>query len=309
MIKASAATFSITDRVGETNLSFESPVEAVYDPLDTTVVYLEGDGQKVVLVAANMVTHTHLIYRQVKRTVKRMLGLGTESVLSLSSHNHCYARLTRERQEAFWSEGRRTGPVELTYAGRQFFRGLERALRGLPRRAVEVDVSWAVGQERQISYNRKGRRADGTTYFMREADRRLLGRDFCGDIDDDAPVVCLSDRSGRPVVLLAHFNAHPATAYHPEHRIVCGEYPQTAARMLADHFGRDGQRPPVAFLQGCAGDINSKQLLSGDVELSRKHGRLLGGSFVKAAGRLTESQSERLGLLRCTAELPLAPLP
>ena len=40
----------------------------------------------------------------------------------------------------------------------------------------------AVGRERRISYNRKGRRADGTTYFMREEDRLLLGRDFCGDI-------------------------------------------------------------------------------------------------------------------------------
>ena len=309
MIKASSVTFQITDRVGDKNLSFESRIEAVHEPLDTTVTYLEGDGCKIVLIAAHMITHTHLIYREIQRTVKRVLGLPGEAVVAMCTHNHSYARLTDELQQAFWSEGKRSGPISLTYVGKQFFRRLEQALRRLPARAVEVDVSWAVGRERRISYNRKGRRADGSTYFMREEDRRLLGRDFCGDIDDDAPVVCLSDRAGRPVVFFAHFNAHPATAYHPERRVVCGEYPQAAAHLLAEHFVRDDQAPPVAFLQGCAGDMNSKGLLSGDVALSRKLGRYLGNTYIKAAGTLQPSQTDRLGLVRCMAQLPLAALP
>ena len=309
MIKASSVTFQITDRVGDKNLSFESRIEAVHEPLDTTVTYLEGDGCKIVLIAAHMITHTHLIYREVQRTVKRVLGLPGSAVVSMCTHNHSYARLTNELQDAFWSEGKRTGKISPTYVGKQFFKSLGRSLRHLPERAVEVDVSWALGHERRISYNRKGRRADGSTYFMREEDRLLLGRDFCGDIDDDAPVVCLSDKSGRPVVFLTHFNAHPATAYHPEHRVVCGEYPQTAAHVLAEHFTGDGGTPPVAFLQGCAGDQNSKDLLSGDVELSQKQGRQLGNTFVKAAAKLKPSQTNTLGFVRCMTELPLAPLP
>ena len=309
MIKAAAATFQVTERPGAKGSGVESAVEAVYEPLDTTVTYLEGDGQRIVLVTSHLLTHTQLLYRQIQRSVKKVLGLPGEAVVVISSHNHSYAKLTDEPQSAFWSEGRRRGRLTLLGAGVQFFKGLERVLRGLPRRAVEVRVSWALGRERRISYNRKGRRADGSTYFMREEDRRLLARDFCGDIDDHAPVVCLSDKSGRPVVLLTHFNAHPATAFHPEHRLVCGEYPQTAAKVLADHFTREGEAPPVAFLQGCAGNVNSKGLLSGDVGLSQKLGRYLGETYIKAAGRLQPSRTDRLGLVRCKTELPLAPLP
>ena len=309
MIKAAAETFEISERVGAKACGVESPIESVHEPLETTVTYLEGDGREVVLITSHLLTHTQLLYRKIQRTVKNVLGLPGEAVVVISSHNHSYAKLSEEPQNAFWSEGRRRGQLALTGAGEQFFKGLERVLRRLPQRAVEVEVSWALGRERRISYNRKGRRADGSTYFMREEDRLLLGRDFCGDIDDHAPVVCLSDKSGRPVVLLAHFNAHPATAFHPEHRVVCGEYPQTAAHVLADHFARDGQAPPVAFLQGCGGDTNSKALLSGDVELSRKFGRYLGQTYIKAAGKLQPSRSNRLGLARCMTQLPLANLP
>jgi hypothetical protein len=311
MIKAAAATFQVIERVGAKGAGPESPIEAVHDPLDTTVTYLEGDGQRIVLITSHLLTHTQLLYRQIQRTVKNVLGLPGEAVMVISSHNHSYAKLSEEPQNAFWSEGRRTGRLTLTGAGKQFFTGLERTLRKLPKRAVEVSVSWAMGRERRISYNRKGRRADGTTYFMREEDRVLLGRDFCGDIDDHAPVVCLSDQAGRPVVLLAHFNAHPATAFHPEHRVVCGEYPQTAAHVLAEHYAnsRKEPAPPVAFLQGCGGDTNSKALLSGDVALSEKLGRDLGSTYVKTAAKLQPSQTNRLGLVRLVAEVPLARLP
>ena len=309
MIRAAATTFQVTQRVGEPSSSFESTIEAVYEPLDTTVTYLEDNGQRIVLITAHIITHTQLLYLEMQRTVKRVLGLPGSAVIVISSHNHCSVRLSDEPQQAFWSEGKRRGPIPLTRTGKQFFKRLAQALRGLPKRAVEVEVSWAVGRERRIAYNCRGRRADGTAYFMREEDRPLLGRDYCGDIDDHAPVVCLRDRSGRPVVLLTHYNAHPATAYHPEHRVVCGEYPQMAGHLLAAHVAREGEAPPVAFLQGCAGDTNSKGLLSGDVALARRFGRYLGQTYIKATGKLRPSRTNRLGLARCVAEVPLAPLP
>ena len=309
MIKAASTTFQVTQRVGEKPFSLESPIEAVYEPLDTTVTYLEGDGRRVLLIAPHVTTHTQLIYREIQRTAKRVLGLPGESVVVICSHNHCSVGLTAEPQHAFWSESRSRGKIPLTRVGVQFFKALAKAMKPLPRRAVEVDVSWAVGRERRVAYHCKGRRADGSSYFMREEDRLLLGRDFCGDIDDDAPVVCLSDKTGRPVVFLTHYNAHPATAYHPERKVICGEYAQTAANTLASHFARNGKTPPVAFLQGCAGDMNSKGLLSGDVEFAFKLGRTLGGTYLKTAKRLKPSQTDTLGLVRLVADVPLAPLP
>ena len=69
--------------------------------------------------------------------------------------------------------------------GRALLRQLEEAARKLRDRLEPVTVAWALGRERRISYNRTGRRADGST-CMRDEDRVLLGADFNGDIDDEA---------------------------------------------------------------------------------------------------------------------------
>ena len=37
-----------------------------------------------------------------------------------------------------------------------------------------------------------------------------------------------------------------------------------------------GDGPPVAFLQGCCGDLNSMKMFVGGVETAERHGRLLG---------------------------------
>ena len=51
------------------------------------------------------------------------------------------------------------------------------------------------------------------------------------------------------------------------------------------------RRRPIAvsFLQGCAGDVNSKGMFRGDVELSRKYGRMLAESYIKALDKLQPS--------------------
>ena len=142
-MRASSTTFQATQRVGERSSCFTSTVEAVYEPLDTTVTYLEGDGQQVVLVTAHMKIYSQLLYREIQRTVKRVLGLPGRSVIVMSSHNHSTVRLSDESQQAFWGEGKRSGAIPLTRTAKRFFKSLAEALRPLPKRAVEVNVSWA----------------------------------------------------------------------------------------------------------------------------------------------------------------------
>ena len=142
-MKAASTTFQATQRVGEKSSCYTSTVEAVYEPLNTTVTYLEGNGQQVVLVTAHMKIYSQLLYREIQRTVKRVLGLPGRSVIVMSSHNHSTVRLSDESQQAFWGEGKRSGAIPLTRTAKRFFKSLAEALRPLPKRAVEVNVSWA----------------------------------------------------------------------------------------------------------------------------------------------------------------------
>ncbi|MSU64460.1 MAG: hypothetical protein EXS31_19070 [Pedosphaera sp.] len=309
MIHAAAITFEVSESVGTRSFNLTSaPIEAVYGPLKTTVTLLKSD-ETICIVASHLVTHTHQIYRAIQRTVRQAIGLAENRVVVFSSHNHCSVQLTEEPAKAFHGEGVRVGTPKLTKPGKQFFEGLAIALRQLPGQLQPVTVSWAVGREGRISYNRKGRRADGTTYLMREEDRLKLGRDFRGDIDEEAPVICLTDRHGQPVTFLTQFNAHPATAFHPEHPLIHGEYPQVACDVLAAHYRRDNRPVPISFLQGCAGEINSKGLLSGDVARAERFGRMLGQSYIAACRKLRPSETDRLALRRTVARVPLRALP
>lgn len=173
-----------------------------------------------------------------------------------------------------------------------------------------VSVWYSEGTEGRITYNRKGRRADGSTYFMREEDRQLVGKDFNGDIDRQTPVVVFRDAAGRAVAGLVQFTGHPVTSYHPEKLVVCGDWPQTATDVVGRQLADGGDEPvPVGFLQGCAGDVNSKEMFCGGVDRARQFGRMLGESYVAALAKLKPSARAGMDYAVETVPVPLAPLP
>ena len=183
--------------------------------------------------------------------------------------------------------------------------GLTTAARGLDRDLTPATVEWGAAQERRITYNRRGHRPDGKTYMIREEDRVELGEDYIGTIDPDAIVVVLRAATGRPVAAITLFTGHPVTGYNPEAMVSFGQWPQVACEILSAHL--DGA--PVAFLQGCCGDVNSKYMLTGTIEQAREHGRYLGESFVAATRSLQPSRRTDMRWTRVRVDIPLAPLP
>lgn len=309
-MEAASASFLISEKVGAQSVNTTcAPIAGVFGSLRTTVTLLRNGDEQVCLITPHVVTHTHRLYRGFQRLVRREIGLSEDRVLVMGSHNHTTCRLSDEVQGANWGMASRSGPPPLTDTGKRYFDKLGRTLRKLPRKMQPVKISWAVGREGRISYNRKGRRADGSTYFMREEDRFKVGRDFRGDIDEEAPVVCLKNLDGTINTFITHFNAHPVTAYHPEHCYIFGEYPQVAGEMLANHYRRRNPNLEVAFVQGCAGDINSKGMFSCNVAMARRFGRMLGRTYIEASKKLRRSKSEDLSLTRTVAEVPCRRLP
>jgi hypothetical protein len=198
----------------------------------------------------------------------------------------------------------------LTWEGRQILDGYVATARRLVDRLTPVQVRYGFGHERRITHNRKGRRADGSSYFMREEDRLRLGEDFIGDIDDDVFVVGLFDAGDAPVCFLTQFTGHPVTAHHIGELVIHGEFPQVACDVLSGQFGG----VPTAFLQGCAGNSNSKGLLSAKpvdekVRDAERHGRYLGETFIAIAANMVASQRTDMALIWRTVELPFDPLP
>lgn len=288
-------------------------VAEVAGPLKTTVTLLEDDNLRLCLVTAHFLSPIAAnVSTMFRRVIADDLKLPVSNVLLFVSHNHTDVMVASNQRGAYGnysvppSEGLQE--PKLLPVGRELLAQLRSHARRLSAMLQPVTVWWAVGTEGRITYNRKGRRADGSTYLMREEDRDLMGVDFNGDIDRQAPIVVLKNVQGESVAALAQFTGHPVTAYHPEKPVVFGDWPQVACDVVAKHLS-PSKPVAVSFLQGCAGDVNAKGMFRGGVKLSEKYGRMLGESYIKALGQLKPSRRDGLNYVAVNARIPLGPLP
>lgn len=287
-------------------------VETVAGPLKTIVLLLEYNESRICLIASDFRVEMMNISRFLRSEVAAILKLKATEVLLFSSHNHSVTYLSEEEVRDFHWYGRSINElprVNLLPVGERFVDSLRKNIMELPDSLEPATVHWSEGYEGRITYNRKGRRADGSTYFMREEDRRLVGKDFNGDIDREVPVVVFKGKNGNPIAAILQFTGHPVTSYHPEKFTIFGDYPAIAADKLGKALGKNGRIVPVAFLQGCAGDINSKEMFEGGVHRAREFGEMLGQSAVNALDHLKTSDSDGLNYVIETVSIPLAPLP
>jgi hypothetical protein len=281
----------------------------VVGPLKTTVVLLAEDATRLCLVTTHFGGTTRAdVCELFRKTIARDLQLPVSDVLLLTSHNHSSVSFSANRVSIYETQDNDVPEAELLPIGKKFLLELRSHANRLPEMLQPVTVWWAEGREARITYNRKGRRADGTTYFMREEDRVLVGEDFNGDIDMQAPVVVFKNTDGEVVAALTQFTGHPVTSYHPERPVVFGEWPQVACNRLAEHFDERGNTP-VGFLQGCAGDVNSKEMFCGGVERATEFGHMLGQSYIDALEKLKPSRRDGLDFAMEKVNIPLAPLP
>lgn len=318
-LRLSASRFAVEADIDTPTASWtRDTVRTVASPLKTTLLLLESDTERIAFICTDFNFSTFRDYGAawaIRRIVAQGLGLSDRRVLLFFSHNHSDARLAEDIVPVPFSD-KPPPPGDQpiwTSTGRRFIGELKDHLGRLSAALQPVSaIRYAVGKEARITYNRKGYRAAGTSFFMREEDRLKVATDYSGDIDSRAPLLLFENRAGIPIAGLIQFTGHPVTTFQPENPVVHGDYPMVATDCLARHLQEQHQleQPvPIGFLQGCAGDVNSKQMFSGGVETGERYGKQLGESLIQALGELKESASQNLALTATTAKLPMATLP
>lgn len=312
-LEAAALEFGITPTTGgSTSSKVGALVQNVAGPLKTVVTLLKSGDTRVCLITPHMNSPKGAnISPLIRQSAADALKLPLSHVLMIVSHNHTDLNLVSNHIEAYSTLSMKPAdipPPQLVPAGEDFLKQLVATAARLPALLQPVTVWWAEGSEGRITYNRKGRRADGSTYLMREEDRDLMGVDFNGDIDRQAPIVLLKNTQGQVVTAITQFTGHPCTCFHPEKSIIFGDWPQVSCEHVAAHLS-PGTPIAVSFLQGCAGDVNSKGMFRGDVALSKKYGRMLADSYIAALDNLQPSKRDGLDYAVEKVRIPLAPLP
>ena len=234
----------------------------------------------------------YYIFDETRRRMAQSFSIPLEQTVASNTHNH-----SNVAEPA----------VRLTHPfGQELFRRFDAALASLKNSFVPATVSWGAATESGITYNRKGRRADGSTYFMREEDRVKLPASYTGTIDAQASIIRFDGPDRQPRLVLTHFTGHPVIAYNLEEPVINPDYCGWALQDLLSSFGT---KPPTGvFLQGCAGDINAKGMFAGP-KLARESGARLGRAFIAANRSARRVTKPVLATAHGIAYVPYAPLP
>jgi len=303
-LKAAARTFSITPKVGTPASHSRSGamIENVYGDLKTTIVLMEDEGKKLCFLTSALGVEKGALNTASVKIIAEILKIPAENIISNSSHDHTIPMVNVDIDNVPDKNDPRYLAWEL---GKDYLTKLRKAVSELNSALQPVTIEYGVAEENRITYNRRGHRLNGKTYFIREEDRMLLGDGYVGTIDPEAIVVVMKNLSGKPVLALTFFSGHPVAAYNPEKMMSYGQFPQVASDKLSKYLGG----VPVAFFQGCSGDINAKHMLTGTIEQAQLLGEQLGDSFIVAAKHLKKSKRKGLEWTRETAYVPFAPLP
>lgn len=306
-LQVAARTFEISPPVGvPTSSRTGQALLKTLGTLKTTVVLLQSGDSRLCFVTSSLDVTTPDANQAVKAIVGRELGLPREAIVAATSHNHTIP-IMPVKDPASWgaADSRAAADNEPNPVSRDFMLKLRAATHGLAQELMSATVEWGIAREDRFVYNRRGRRADGRTYFIREEDRQELGEDYVGTIDPDATVVLFRSGAGQPVAAIAFYTGHPVTGYNPEAMVSHGQWPQIACDALSRYLGG----VPVAFFQGCAGDVNSKYLLTGTIAQTEQFGEYLGQSLIAATKSLRKSRHQDMQWTRADVGIPLAPLP
>ncbi len=303
--EVAAYTFSITPEKGTPSGHSRTGhrIEEVHGDLKSTLFLFRHDNKKLCLLTSPLGIERDLLHDICIQKLSMILNIPERDIITNSSHNHTIPFIDVPDTGSTGKEEHEHLSREL---GQKFLSGLETAADHVNKNLVPVSVEWGKAEENRITYNRKGIRPDGTTYFMREEDRiDIAGEGYHGVIDPEAIVVVFKNSGGSPVAALAFFTGHPVAAYNPEKLISYGQFPQVACEMLSSRLGGI----PVAFVQGCAGNINAKYMLTGTFEEAELLGRYLGETFITAAGHLRPSKRTGIEWSREPVHVPLDELP
>lgn len=306
LLSCAAERFSVAAHVGDpTSGRTGARVSEVHSDLKNTLVLLDSGDEQLAIVTSPLGIECREMHSAICAALAETLGLRPQQVFGATSHDHCVPNCVDEAVFDWQKAPGLVRPGTINPLGQAFLAGLRTAALRVRSRLVPATLEWGKANETRITFNRRGRRPDGRPYFIREEDRLLLDPSYTGEIDPEATVAVFRGADRRPIAALAFFTGHPVTAYNPERMIVWGEWPQVACEQLSARL--DGA--PVAFLQGCAGNINSRYMLGGTVAQSRELGGFLGDAFEHAVALARPSLQPGLRRHVTTVQLPLAPLP
>ena len=272
------------------HISRDQPAWRVMDDLFLKVLLFESEGERFVLVTADLIEFSREFVDRVRTDIRAQFRIPAEHVMLCASHTH-------------------TGPNMLRLAGidpdadylSQLAKYITGAIRFAQRNLEEVTVSVGRGKTDKVGINRRVMTPKGI--------RQQPNPD--GPIDPEVGILRFDNRKGEPVAVIVNYSTHPTTiGIHVFE--VSGDYPGRTQRIVENVYGKGMM---VAFTQGAAGDVKAAvfddagNFKEGEEEDIEHLGRILAGEVIKTMEncRKIENPCLRAGLKKARFQLQKVP--
>lgn len=229
-------------------------------PLYATALVLRDGRQTVAIVDVDSIGFDPEWTTRILDAVSTLTGIPLEKIRLSCTHTH---------------SGPNTFRIPVITEGRdlilQYLNGLPLQIAGAVWQAQQnlrlVRVGAATGTC-DINMNRRQQLPDG---------RVVVGRNPNGPVDHTVRVVRLDGLDEHPVATIIHYACHPTTVgWHA--KVATPDYPGMAKRVVEEQLGGT-----CLFLQGATGNIGPRMGFTGDLNIYRRFGRLLGLEAAKLA--------------------------
>lgn len=298
-LRAAAALIDITPPVGAptANKNAVPATTAILGSLQAGLLLFDSGNRRLCLISAETFV-AGSFGQAIRRAVAEVLGIRADAVLVAETHNHsCPAPCG---QYEFDPLGSLHLPQESAYH-RRLKEDVVAAAAALPAKLESVRLSRGRALEYSLTYQRKRRRGNGTTYLLRDHDPAWVGL-----IDPELIVVRCERLDGSPLAVMVNFSGHPATTLNLNRPVVDPDVAGRAIRHLTAHLG--GPELPYLYLTGFSGDINFRHFLGGP-ERAETLALGLAQRMVEACAALEPVSGATIAARSSHSAIPLAPLP
>ncbi|MEW6359421.1 MAG: hypothetical protein AB1696_24000 [Planctomycetota bacterium] len=248
--------------------------ESVRDDLHAKGVILESGGERIALVACDLVSIHGSITEAARKFIEKETGIPPDHVMVSATHTHTGPEVRPSRvvrRHAEWVDAlpRMIADAVKEAAGHMFDAALH------PGR----------GEERDLAHIRLFRMRDGSEKFGPGSDLSKVAGP-AGTIDPELTAMKIVDDAGTVRAVLVNYALHVDVIGGGSANFISADWPGEMAKAVAGIYG--GQCVTL-FLNGCCGDINQHPYLK-ETKLKRRGpegaillGRAFGGLAVNAA--------------------------
>lgn len=255
--KVGAAQVDITPTNGTPMAGYYKfrAVGGVLDPIYAKAIVIEQDGERAAFVVVDLSGTTRPIVAAARKLVAEQCGLPAERVMISATHTHTGPQLPRgSMMDDITKVNLPTGVQYVSALPALIAKSVSEAIAKL----APAKASATVGKAEGISFNRRVIGKDGKCIWQPAKIDPTVERP-AGPVDPDLGLLVFDPLAGSsPIATYVNFAMHPTSVGGGLK--ISADYPGALARLLCE---RKGTEMIAVFANGCCGNINHRDYLSG----------------------------------------------